>query len=185
VKLAAVVAILLAARVAAAQEAIAEARKHATRGSELAAEGDCAAAVKEFTAAYSVLRDPAILFNRAECERKQGDVKAALADYHHFLEDLPTAPNRQSVEERIAELQRTLDTPPPAPPPAPVPPPAVETVTVTERTLPPEPPPSGLPTWVWVGLGIMVVAGATVGVAYAIGRGHTDVPTSTLGNYRF
>jgi hypothetical protein len=184
VKPAVVLALLLVARAAAAQEPISEARKHATRGSELAAEGDCAAAVKEFTAAYNVLRDPAILFNRAECERKQGDAKAAMADYRHFLDDLPSAPNRQSVEDRIAELQRTLDAPPPPPAPA-APTPAVESVTVSERTLPPEPPPSGLPTWVWVGLGVMVIAGAAVGVAFAIGRGHTDVPTSTLGNYRF
>lgn len=84
--------------------AAAEARRHAQRASNLAAAGKCRQAVAEWDKALAILRDPALLFNRAECYRELGDVDAALGDYRQFLSELPRAPNRREVERRIAEL---------------------------------------------------------------------------------
>lgn len=101
------------------------ARKHAARANKLAAQNKCRAALSEFTRAYDVLKDPTLLFNRAECERKLGKVEDAVADYEHFLSDMPTAPNRASVEARIAELRgktpktESNETPPAAKPASP------------------------------------------------------------------
>ncbi len=80
-------------------------RMHAKKAGQLAAAGKCKAAVPLFTRAYGLLKDPAILFNRAECLRKLGLNQKALADYEKFLADLPNAPNRSSVEQRIAALR--------------------------------------------------------------------------------
>jgi tetratricopeptide (TPR) repeat protein len=80
---------------------------HARRASTLAASGKCKQAIGEFTAAYRVLRDPALLFNRAECLRKTGLERQAVYDYRKFLEEMPKAPNRQTVESRIAALDPT------------------------------------------------------------------------------
>jgi tetratricopeptide (TPR) repeat protein len=82
----------------------ADARRHAQRASGLAASGKCRQAVAELDKALAILRDPALLFNRAECHRKLGDTDEALDDYRQFLSDLPKAPNRAEVERRIAEL---------------------------------------------------------------------------------
>jgi tetratricopeptide (TPR) repeat protein len=92
----------------------ADARRHAQRASNLAASGKCRQAVAELDKALAILRDPALLFNRAECHRKLGDVDAALEDYRQFLSDLPKAPNRGEVEKRIAALSQKEKAPPPA-----------------------------------------------------------------------
>ncbi|HVU52736.1 MAG TPA: hypothetical protein VHL80_18775, partial [Polyangia bacterium] len=92
----------------------ADARVHVERANKLAGEGKCAAAVKEFTAAYDILQDPIVLFNRAECYRRLGQNAEAAADYRGFLKGFPAAPNRAEIEARIATLEK-----PPAPrPPA-------------------------------------------------------------------
>jgi hypothetical protein len=92
----------------------ADARAHLEKANKLAGEGKCAAAVKEFTAAYEILQDPIVLFNRAECYRRLGQNAQAAADYRGFLKGFPAAPNRAEIEARIATLEK-----PPAPrPPA-------------------------------------------------------------------
>jgi tetratricopeptide (TPR) repeat protein len=101
------------------------ARKHATRANKLAAQNKCRSAVSEFTRAYEKLKDPTLLFNRAECQRRLGNAREALKDYEQFLSDMPTAPNRASVEAHIASLRAGVETQPssttpaarPAPPP--------------------------------------------------------------------
>jgi tetratricopeptide (TPR) repeat protein len=96
----------------------AAARKHATRANKLAAQNKCRSALPEFTRAYQTLKDPTLLFNRAECQRKLGNAEEALKDYQQFLTDMPTAPNRASVEEHIATLRATVQSQPPASAPA-------------------------------------------------------------------
>jgi len=81
------------------------ARKHATRANKLAAQNKCRRALPEFNRAYETLKDPILLFNRAECQRKLGNAQEALKDYEQFLSDMPTAPNRASVEAHIATLR--------------------------------------------------------------------------------
>jgi tetratricopeptide (TPR) repeat protein len=83
-------------------------RKHAAKANQLAAKNKCKAALPEFTKAYSVLKDATILFNRAECQRKLGNNADALKDYEKFLTDMPTAPNRASVEARMATLRDVI-----------------------------------------------------------------------------
>ena len=80
-------------------------RKHAAKANQLAAKNKCKGAVVEFTKAYQSLKEPTILFNRAECQRKLGNNTDALMDYELFLAEMPSAPNRASVEARIAALR--------------------------------------------------------------------------------
>lgn len=80
-------------------------RASARKATWLAARGQCARAIEHFTEAYANLHDPVILFNRAECRRRIGDEQGAVEDYEKYLSDLPSAPNRRSVEARLAELR--------------------------------------------------------------------------------
>lgn len=80
-------------------------RKHAAKANQLAAQNRCNAAVAEFTKAYRLLKDPALLFNRAECYRRIGRDSQAVKDYEQFLAEMPHAPNRSTVEARIASLR--------------------------------------------------------------------------------
>ena len=50
-----------------------EGRSALKRANALAGDGDCAAAIEEYTKAFELLGDPAVLFNRAECYRRSGD----------------------------------------------------------------------------------------------------------------
>jgi hypothetical protein len=116
------VACLLFAGTAVAREHTSDARHHLKRANELAGQGKCAAAVKEFTAAYEKLRDPVLLFNRAECYRNLGENAKAADDYRGFLKGFPAAPNRAEIEARIATLERPAArpaAPPPRTPPSP------------------------------------------------------------------
>jgi hypothetical protein len=238
---------------ASAASAREEGRRHARKASRLSAAGKCRPAIPEFTRAYELLKDPALLFNRAECLRKLGDGKRAAADYREFLAQMPNAPNHKLVEARLSALDpsyvpappvevaeqagppapvsRAPDqspAPPVAPPVAPsgpvaeaVPPtgtsasPSAEAVAgaipATETEAPPvalavplpvdrpapvglgerpppdpvTPPRAGTSAWVWIGVAALAVTAGVVGGLYLHGRSRTDVPTSTLGNYRF
>ena len=89
-------------------------RRHAAKANQLAAKNKCKGAVPEFTKAYKSLKDPTILFNRAECQRKLGNNADALKDYEQFLADMPAAPNRASVETRMASMREAAKAEPPA-----------------------------------------------------------------------
>jgi tetratricopeptide (TPR) repeat protein len=165
------------------------ARKAVKRANDLAAEGNCAAAVPEFTNGYRTLKDPAILFNRAECLRKLGKSEQALADYRQFLTDLPRAPNRNAVNDRIAELvAKVAAQPAPPPPPAPrksaatAPEPAHLLETPPQRKVKRES--TGVPAWIWIGLGVVLASGGAAGWWYAR-RDPTEIPESSLGGVTF
>jgi hypothetical protein len=91
-----------------AADSLASGRKHAAKANQLAAKNKCKSAVVEFTKAYQSLKDPTILFNRAECQRKLSNNADALMDYELFLAEMPAAPNRASVEARIAALREAV-----------------------------------------------------------------------------
>jgi len=91
-----------------AADSLAAGRKHAAKANQLAAKNKCKSAVVEFTKAYQSLKDPTILFNRAECQRKLGNNTDALMDYELFLAEMPAAPNRASVEARMAALREVV-----------------------------------------------------------------------------
>jgi tetratricopeptide (TPR) repeat protein len=80
-------------------------RKHAARANQLAAKNKCRSALPEFNRAYKTLKDPTLLFNRAECLRKLGRDLDALKDYEQFLAEMPGTPNRATVESRIMALR--------------------------------------------------------------------------------
>ena len=123
---------LAAAGVAQARDSdpVAVGRYHLRKANQLAGEDHCHSAIHEYTLAYEKLRDPFVLFNRAECYRRIGQAEKAISDYRAFLEAVPAAPNRADIEAKVAAL--TPPTTPvasapeasPAPaPPAPRPPP--------------------------------------------------------------
>jgi tetratricopeptide (TPR) repeat protein len=124
------------------------AQGHARKANSLAAAGKCKQALPEYDTAYRTLKDPALLFNRAECLRKLGKNDLALQDYRKFLDELPEAPNRRVVESRIAALDPSsvvrakviTQAPPPAPPAKVAEPAKVsEPVKVAEPVREPEP----------------------------------------------
>jgi hypothetical protein len=114
--LAGLVMMLGAANAADYTRTYAEGLRHSRRAAALAGANNCKAAVSEYTKAIKLLKDPVLLFNRAECYRTLGDREAALGDYRQFLVELPKTPNRKQVEAQIAALEAP---PKPAPPPAP------------------------------------------------------------------
>ncbi|HET6148953.1 MAG TPA: hypothetical protein VFH68_15555 [Polyangia bacterium] len=85
----------------------AEARKHARKANHLADINKCKLAIPEYNKALRLLREPTLLFNRAECYRRTGDTAKAVADYRKFLDQMPGAPNRVQVEAQIAALDRS------------------------------------------------------------------------------
>ncbi len=88
--------------------AIAEGRYHLRKANGLAGDDRCQEAVHEYTLAFKKLRDPVVLFNRAECYRRIGEDEKAVADYRAFLEAVPSAPNRAQIEAKIAALHARL-----------------------------------------------------------------------------
>ncbi len=84
----------------------AEGRRHARKANQLADLNKCKAAIPEYTRAIRLLKDPTLLFNRAECYRRTGEATKAVADYRKFLIQLPSAPNRGQVESQIAALDK-------------------------------------------------------------------------------
>jgi tetratricopeptide (TPR) repeat protein len=82
----------------------AEGRRHARKANQLADLNKCKAAIPEYTKAIRLLKDPTLLFNRAECYRRTGEATKAVADYRKFLVQLPSAPNRAQVQSQIATL---------------------------------------------------------------------------------
>jgi tetratricopeptide (TPR) repeat protein len=109
--------LLLAAAGAAQAEspsahAVEEGRYHLRKANSLAGDDRCQAAVHEYTLAYKKLRDPVVLFNRAECYRRIGEGEKAVADYRAFLEAVPSAPNRAQIEAKIATQIAALDAKP-------------------------------------------------------------------------
>jgi tetratricopeptide (TPR) repeat protein len=91
------------------------ARRHAAKANRLKGKNKCKAALPEYTRAYKTLKDPTLLFNRAECLRALGRDAEALKDYEQFLVDLPDAPNRSTVQARIAVLRGEVSPAKPAP----------------------------------------------------------------------
>lgn len=193
----------------AAGGSVAEGKAHLKRANELAGDGDCAAAIEEYTKAYELLNDPVVLFNRGECYRRTGDGESAADDYHAFLEKVPNAPNRADIEAKLVALeapepsQREKPVVEPAPPPktaeasrppaAPSPPataPKPETKPTPAVAIQKAPvqedsgPSGGSRPWVWVALSVLAVGAGVAG--YLVFRPHDQPPPETaLGNYRF
>jgi tetratricopeptide (TPR) repeat protein len=130
--------------------ATAAGRDHLKRANALAGDDDCEAAVAEYTKAYEILDDPAVLYYRGECYRRLGDAEKASDDYRAYLDKAPKTPIRAAVEAKIAALEvsepgaraKPVEAAPSAPPPAP---PPSEPEARAPPPAPPAPPPPAAP----------------------------------------
>jgi hypothetical protein len=86
-------------------DVVAAAKQHAKQGTTFYNLDRHAEALAEYEAAYLAVPDAALLFNIAQCHRKLGHDKEALAFYKTYLRNAPRAPNRADVEKRIQELE--------------------------------------------------------------------------------
>jgi tetratricopeptide (TPR) repeat protein len=85
-----------------------EARTHFEEGTKAFNLGDFPRAVKEYRDAYNAKPDPVFLYNIAQAHRLNNDLSQALFFYRSFLRNMPSAPNRREVEERIKTLESQL-----------------------------------------------------------------------------
>lgn len=100
-------------------------------------------AVDEYQKAYEIGGDPAMLYNVAQSYRLADQPSDALRFYRRYLQRSPNARNREDVERKIADLEKTMEErrkaaaaaaapAPVAPPPAAVPPPVAPAPIVRE-----------------------------------------------------
>jgi hypothetical protein len=181
----------LAARVAAADDAITKAAKqHFERGQKLYTLTKFREALDEYQQAFDAKPIPDFLFNIGQCYRNLGDYDSAIFSYKKYLASAPDAPNRAQVEQLIDELQARKDQedarrlglqaqPPPAAPPS-----DASTPVLSDERPPPRP--IYARWWFWTGVGAVVVAGAGL-TTYELTRPKpaSGPPMTTLGNIVF
>jgi hypothetical protein len=90
---------------AASADVVAAARQHTKQGTAYYNLDRQTEALAEYEAAYLGVPDPALLFNIAQCHRKLGHDKEAVAFYKTYLRNAPRATNRADVEKRIQEIE--------------------------------------------------------------------------------
>jgi tetratricopeptide (TPR) repeat protein len=140
------------------------AKAHFAAGSAYYEQANYQDAVKEFNEAYRLSHRSDLLYNIALCYERLAQYDNAIKALEQYLADKPNAPDKVTIETRIANYQKLRDQLAPKPQPAPPPPPAV--------TPAPVPPPvsSELPRRWWVNGTILTVAGAAV-LAASLGTG--------------
>jgi tetratricopeptide (TPR) repeat protein len=87
--------------------------------------GNFEAAIAAFTEVYNLTGEPDLLFNLAACAERLGDAERAIAYYRVYIEEVPDAPDAETVRQRIKTLE-TEGIPKPAPEPEPTPEPTPE-----------------------------------------------------------
>jgi hypothetical protein len=71
--------------------------------------GEFTQALDKYKLAYRVKPLPAFQFNIAQCHRKLGQHKEAIAMYQAYLVDVPEAQNRAMVDSLIGESKQAID----------------------------------------------------------------------------
>jgi hypothetical protein len=124
-------------------------------------------AVERFLLAYSIDRDPNLLFNIARCYERLGDDAAALEKYEEFLQTPGTdAEGRARAQASIAALHELQSTPAEPAPAANQP-----TNASTESTRTDDGASAGnFGAWPWVSLGAGAAIAGTGGVLFALGE---------------
>lgn len=180
-------AVILAARVAAADDAATRsAKRHFDRAQKLYAVAKFRDALDEYQKAFEAKPLPDFLFNIGQCHRNLGDYDAAIFSYKKYLTAAPGAANRAQVEQLIDDLQtkrdqeearrRGLE-------------PSYPAAATTATTSPPPPaaPPPERPIygrwWFWTAIGVAVGTGGIV--TYSATRSSSGPPTTALGNIVF
>lgn len=85
------------------------AREHFQRGSELADEGECDAAIDHFEAGYELSERALFLFNVAECAREVGRHELARKHYERYLDEDPEGVKADAARQRLEELPEEED----------------------------------------------------------------------------
>ncbi len=164
-------ACVASARVAYADDpAMRAAKRHYERGQKLFGLQKFEEALEQYQKAFDAKPIPDFLFNIGQCHRNLGDYEAAIFSFKRFLKLDPETPNREKVEELIAQLedkQAAKD---------------AKRLRLRERDRDePEDPPPGSPFykkwWFWTGVAVVGVAGG-VGYYAATAGGPPD---TTLG----
>jgi tetratricopeptide (TPR) repeat protein len=87
-------------------------------------------AIEDYQKAYEIGGDPPMLYNIAQAYRLNDQPVEAVRFYRRYLQRAPSARNREDVERKIADLEKTIEdrrkaaaaaTPPPVPTPPVVP----------------------------------------------------------------
>jgi len=138
---------LVAGPRAARAEDAEKARQLFSQGSKFYDVGQFDKAIEAWQQGYDQKPDPSFLFNIAQAYRQKDDPKQAIFFYKSYLRNSPKAANRADVEQRIAALQKQIDTGVKAPPTAGPTTPPVTTTTPPPptTTVPPPPPPTTEP----------------------------------------
>src|SRR5688572_26897105 len=124
-------ACLLVGSVASANDTRELAKQHFMAGEAKYKAGDYQGAISDFLAADALVPSPILSFNIALCHEKLGDKVAAVKLYRDYLSRRPDAPNRATVDARIAALDGEIAA-------AAIPPPDVETPPPDGTEMPPD-----------------------------------------------
>ena len=81
------------------------AKRHYERGQKLFALQKFEAALDQFQKAFDADPIPDFLFNIGQCHRNLDDYEAAIFSFKRYLKLDPETPNREKVEELIAQLE--------------------------------------------------------------------------------
>jgi tetratricopeptide (TPR) repeat protein len=101
----------LAASVASAApspEAVKKAREAFADGTTAFNLGQWQKAIDAWEKGYELKPDPIFLYNIAQAHRLAESFEKAIFFYKNYLRNSPKAPNRQEVEERIAQLEQAI-----------------------------------------------------------------------------
>jgi hypothetical protein len=87
------------------------AREAYARGQRLYEEGAFRKAESAFIEAYAAVPNPVVLLGIAKAREAQNHSRRALAALERYLDERPDAPDREQVEERVAELRAAVGAP--------------------------------------------------------------------------
>jgi tetratricopeptide (TPR) repeat protein len=154
--------------------------------------GEFEKALEGYKQAYILSREPALLYNMAQCYRQLGRAEEAIRTYRNFLKELPESPLRPKVEEFIAELEKPKTTTPVTPEikpdetPASSPASAPTSLALAPPNLQPVEPPKKPRTKLYLAVGGAVVGGIalTAVIASAGDGGQQQPPSTDFGTFR-
>ena len=81
------------------------AKEHYTKATKLFKNSEYKIAEEEFKQAYNLSQKPNILYNLAICNEKIQNRDKAIAYYQLYLEEMPDASDKQSVQKKIQDLR--------------------------------------------------------------------------------
>jgi tetratricopeptide (TPR) repeat protein len=124
-------------------------------------------AAREMRAAYELKPVPDLQYNLAQCYERLGRFESAAASYARYLEASPEAPDRATVEKRIAHLRERgqAERAGQAAPPLPAEKVVFKTI-VVYRDAPPAP--GRAARWAGYGAGVLGLAALGTGIAASV-----------------